>query len=394
MKSHRTFSGILTALVVWLAANPFALSAAEPTPPPEALTDRQAEKLVAPLERSLAREKSLSQRTLSALWQLRTAKHDSVNRLLIQTLGHSDPRGVMFAADALAAHRPAEGQPALVELKSQPAFTKSFGYRRAVTSAVSAYRNAASVDFLIDVLDDADGQFEWQVVQQLMLASGKDFADDKTKWREWWSGAKAGYRGPPADVDLKSLQERAEAPSWERPIPKFFGVPLFAKRVVFVIDRSRSMESTLDGETRLVKAQAELTNAITAMASDVQFNIVAFDDQVLFWQPALVTATIEGKSLAIQYVNSMFSGNKTASYDGLSRGLSFDPNTELIVFLSDGKPTVGQIVETNAIVRQITLENTFIRASIETLGIDTEGAAELFMYDLAKNNFGNYLRIR
>lgn len=364
------------------------------SPLPTVLPERQAEKLVVSLEKTLAREKLASLRTLNSLWQLRQAPYERVDQFLMKSLQHADPRVAMLSADGLGAHRPKTAQAALIAASSRDEFAAYFGFRRAISMAIAAYRNSESVEFLVKVLPEADGQFEWLVVEQLMLLTGENFADNSAKWTEWWTASKGGYRGPPSNADSQDVRQLAQAQTWQRPIPRFFGVPLYAKRIVFVIDRSHSMDSTLDGETRMTRAQKELSDTITAMEPDAQFNIIAYDDLLQVWQPALVTANIEAKAAALQYVNSIYTGDKTASYDALSRGLTFDPNTELVVFLSDGKPTTGKIVETTAIVKQITLENTFIRATIETLGIDTEGVAEMFMYDLAKNNNGTYLRIR
>ncbi len=359
-------------------------------PPP--LDEQQVARQVATLKQSMAREKTISEQTLSGLWRLRALETPASRELLVGNLSHTDPRVVMLSVDALAAHASVESQPHILALRERAEFGKFYGFRRTIADAAAAYRNADAVGFLVETLPKADGQFERVVVEHLIRLTGENFSDDDRRWSEWWAAAKTDYRGPPATA--KSIEDASLANSWSRELPEFFDVPLFAKEIVFVIDRSRSMLSTLDGETRLERAQQELTDVIAKLGEDVEFNIIAFEDVLQHWQPALVPASINAKADAVQFVASLFAGNKTASYDALSRSLSYDFNTELVVFLSDGRPTAGQIVEPSAIVAQITKENSFGRATIDTLGIDTQLETELFMYDLAANNFGRYIRIR
>jgi len=177
-------------------------------------------------------------------------------------------------------------------------------------------------------------------------------------------------------------------------VPVFYGMNIYAKRVVFIVDRSKSMLSTVDEETRLEQAQTELVNAIKNLPDGTFFNIIAFDQTVIPWKPRLVSANLQTKREAFRAVWRLIAGRKTAAYDALERGLALDPNIELIVFLSDGRPTAGQIVVPDLIVDVITKQNLLLRATINTIGIDARDVNEEFLKDLAESNFGEYLSVR
>jgi len=154
------------------------------------------------------------------------------------------------------------------------------------------------------------------------------------------------------------------------------------------------MQSLKDGEARMDKAQQELSEAVQKMPEDTQFNIIAYNEQLEIWQPQLVPANTASKADAVRFTYALYPDLKTAAYDALSKGLQFDPNTELIVYLTDGKPTAGSIILPDLIVQAITTQNMFQRTTIDTLGIDTEGESERFLQELARQNYGQYFKIR
>lgn len=360
----------------------------------ETLDADQSAALAEAAERSLEKQ-TLSLPELQTIYFLRRATGPETEAVLIEALGHADPRAVILALDAVAVERPAAAQPKLAELRLHQAFPRSYAFRRSVVDTAAAFNNAAAVSFLIDLLPDADGQLEYLIVRHLMRLTGKSFANNSRQWKEWWVASAVTYRGPPAAAanNAQSDPQRV-AQDWAGPLPKFYDVPLFAKKIVFLIDESKSMLSEKDGETRMDRAQEELSQAVQAMAEDVQFNIIAYNEQLELWQPTLVPASIAAKSDAVRFAYTLYPELKTAAYDALSQGLQFDPNTELIVYLSDGKPTAGSIIEPNAIVDAITFQNLFQRTSIDSLGIDTEGESEKFMQDLSAKNYGQYFKIR
>src|SRR5262249_37559944 len=144
---------------------------------------------------------------------------------------------------------------------------------------------------------------------------------------------------------------------WDQPVPKFYGVPIYAQRVVFVVDASKSMQSTVDGVTRLDDAQRELEQTIRGLPEGTYFNLIAYDVMPRLGNAKRVRADFQTRSDALRFVYSQAADRKTACYEALESALSLDPNLELVVFLSDGEPTAGRIVDPPRIVQAIAMHN-------------------------------------
>ena len=88
----------------------------------------------------------------------------------------------------------------------------------------------------------------------------------------------------------------------------------------------------------------------------------------------------------------------TNSFGALRAALAVDPNTETIMFLSDGNPTVGKIIDKQSILATIKKENEVHKMLINTIGIYTGGGRNeefiRFMKDLAEQNEGVYMEVK
>ncbi len=91
---------------------------------------------------------------------------------------------------------------------------------------------------------------------------------------------------------------------------------------------------------------------------------------------------------------SLSADRDTDSYDALADALRVDQDIEAVLFLTDGEPSSGPIVDKPTIVTAITQQNKLSRAAISTIGIDARGACEEFLKQLAGDNFGTYRSIR
>ncbi len=99
-------------------------------------------------------------------------------------------------------------------------------------------------------------------------------------------------------------------------------------------------------------------------------------------------------SAAVKAIYALEATGKTAVFDALEAGLQLDDELEQIVFLTDGRPTAGKITNDVEIVEAIARLNRYRRVRIDCLGIDTDGAPEQLLQEIARRNFGAYSRIR
>lgn len=309
---------------------------------------------------------------------------------LISLLAASDLRVVLAASDLLAERRPAETLARLVEVQQRPEYAKTYALRHAVVSAVARFNEPASVDFLVSTISSADGQLKYVAAAQLVRLTGQNFGGKSSEWQKWWQANREGFDIP----DQTTAKSPAGPLDWDYPVPQFYGTQVYAKRVVFVIDRSKSMLSSLAGVTRLDDAAKQLEAAVRGLPDDAWFEIIAYNDTNLPFAGQLVQATPQAKSDAVRFTYAQTADGKTDTFDALADALRVDQNIEAILFLSDGDPNVGTIVDRQAIVTTITQQNKSLRAAINTIGIDARGISEDFLKQLAADNFGTYRSIR
>ena len=290
---------------------------------------------------------------------------------------------VATVADELGLQADVQSLATLKKLTQQKCFADFFGCRRAVVQAMINFRTTESVEALLALLPKVDGEVRGDIVRYLEEISHENFNYDAKAWQAWWKDHSKGFKFP----------ERAVAAIGTVAIPQagrsYYGLPLYARRVVFVIDISGSMAGP-----RLAMAQRELTSVVSGLPEDASLGLVAFSTQVLPWRKELAGATQANKQDAYRFINRLMARGRTATYDALEVAFHYD--AEAIYLLSDGDPNHGKIVNPAGIIMAISGPNRGRRVSIYTIGIApgaAEGANELFMKTLADQNFGLYKRV-
>ena len=277
------------------------------------------------------------------------------------------------------------GEPATLPIMKTMAqarfFKTNFGYRRCIIQAAIQIKSKEAITFLIEQIPEDKGQVQYDIVTHLMKVTGQDFKDDYAKWRAWWlaNGLKL------------SLEEKLPSPRTFNPeMGEYYGIPVCAKRVVFVLDTSGSMRGA-----PIEAAKQELIQVVNRLQKSVRFNIIFFNGRSHVWQREMVFATNEAKKEAIQTIQSQDLGPGTASYDALEEAFATDP--EAIYFVSDGAPRGGKIEDPTTIVSTISDVNRLRRVTIHSIGIGTNDAERgilgRFMRSLAETNWGKYVEV-
>jgi Ca-activated chloride channel family protein len=158
---------------------------------------------------------------------------------------------------------------------------------------------------------------------------------------------------------------------------------LTSRDIVVTADVSSSME----GE-RMDELRAALNSFLDGLEANDRFNLLAFGTNVIPFQDDLVRATPENIAAARRYVSGLGAVGLTNIDEALRQSLrmSFDPGaTCLLVFLTDGYPTWGQM-EISAIVDSATARNGG-RTRIFPFGIGEELSRPL-LEALGRNNGG------
>lgn len=174
---------------------------------------------------------------------------------------------------------------------------------------------------------------------------------------------------------------------------------ILSKRIVFIIDKSGSMNSP-----RIDYVKIALRAILNQLRPTDYFNLVTFDEYIFKWKPFMVEASEENIALAIQYTNAIVAKGSTNINMALIEGIRLfkkkgmapgDPKSNVIVFLTDGIPTKGT-TSTTLIREQVRSENTIGEkqyASIFSVAFGTGTQAD-FLKRLAWYNGGDYKAIR
>jgi hypothetical protein len=253
---------------------------------------------------------------------------------------------------------------------------------------------------------EPDGRTQNHIRAALYYNTGKDYGLEKAKWEKWWSHARPLYGKPkktednkPVDKDgdgkpdmttelpKKKWREPVAEEDASRPRPKFFGHELKNARVAFVIDSSGSMgEAAGAGKTKLDVVKEEMLKTIKAFDKRYWFNMFYYSDFCGSWKKKLQKATEATKKVALQWVKGLGPLRMTNIGYALKMAAD-DADTDTIILLSDGLPTVG-ITDVEALLRFVRSWNKHKKIKINTVGM--VGCDPSFLQRLAQQNGGSF----
>ncbi|BBM88266.1 vWA domain-containing protein [Candidatus Uabimicrobium amorphum] len=164
----------------------------------------------------------------------------------------------------------------------------------------------------------------------------------------------------------------------------FYGVRIFARNVIFVLDISGSMN--------IYEAVLQLRNAYHSLKEGESFNIILYSDNAVRWQSEIQTATQENKELADQWLSARRRRGGTNMYDGLRQAFEIARGgKDTIFFLTDGHPTAGKVTNPQQLLKTVALWNSDKQVTIHTIGLGAH-QDEGFLESLAGQNDGVYYK--
>jgi len=288
--------------------------------------------------------------------------------------------------DGLGAHAKPEDAARLKKLLKLKIYDREFGFRRAMAAAASKIEDPSGVDVLVSMITGKtplNGEIAADVVQYLADATGQKHANDAEAWGRWWEANKETFKYP---ASVKHSETRTVA---RQGGSEYYGMSLYAQRMLFVIDVSGSMAGQ-----RLMAAKRELIQTIDGLSPDTQFNVIAYNSRVNPWQRRMTKAERNTKEAAGRWIMGLEAATSTATYDALEIALEND--AEAIYLLTDGAPHGGKIDSPPEIVEAVTHLNRAKRMSIYTIGVGVSAAGQAFdqfLESLAKENWGAYRRV-
>jgi HEAT repeat protein len=283
--------------------------------------------------------------------------------------------------DFLGTRDDADAVKALTAFTKLGVFPKHFAFRRSVVFALCAISRPEAVATLVEVMPECDGEVRGDIAIHLTRLAGEPFGVDFKAWKSWWLARQSSFTFPPPATQ--------KARQFVGNVPTYYGIPVFAKKVIFVIDTSGSMA----GE-RIVNAKRELTKTLGDLPDGTEFNVVAYNSTLAPWKRTLQAATTDSKSKAASFVNTQKAAGATFTYDALQIAMNQQP--EAVYILTDGKPTGGVLTEPRDILDAIKQNNKYRRTTVHVVGLDPgpdDGVFSKFLKDLAAQNWGQYRRV-
>lgn len=168
---------------------------------------------------------------------------------------------------------------------------------------------------------------------------------------------------------------------------KFFGINPQSKKVVYVVDSSKSMNFPHEsvGKTRLGRVKIELARSILSMDEEQEFFVIFFSD-VAIPMPAtqLQPATQQTKSRYLNWVARVPGMGRTEPLEALLLAVKLQPDT--IYFLTDGQFNISVVKTFNNVVQKAHLNK---KVTVNGICFGNRDGEKL-LRELAENNSGTY----
>ena len=294
------------------------------------------------------------ERRLDALEALATLRKDPGFESELLALAGDGPTDLRILAIRLAARRGAKSfAPLIPELLGH-------GDWRVVSAGIELarrVREASSVPLLIKLVARAKGRTLAETKQALKGLT-RLFYERPADWTRWWARDGASFELPPAapeDEVAKAPDTGPEGGDNARggkadarnagTTASFYGIPVESRRVAFCLDVSGSMgELAGTGISRLSIAKQSLIRALERMPKGTRVHVIFFDSEVHRYKKRLTSLDPKKMDKLVDFVRAQKPLGETNLWGAIDAALE-DRNVDTIYVLSDGEPSVGEIVD-------------------------------------------------
>ena len=333
----------------------------------------------------------------NALISMRESNHPSVLQRATELLRSEDYRIQMLAADIVGLQQHEPALEILVELVDSQAYSDHYGFRHATLEAISHFSGKKATRILEEQAAELGGQLGFLVGQRvvqrkkIVIETLRSPKQSKTARRKT-TATRLASRAKKIEYDYvhgednpSPRKKKIRAPSY------FYGQPIYANDVVFVIDVSSSMNQRAGTMTRLERAKYEAIRAINNLPEKSNFRVILFSNEVVDMMGTLVPASPANKARYTQRIQQLTSHHMTNLFGGLKTALMDFSEPEVIFLVSDGEPTTGEITNAADILVAMNNLNRFRRATINTISI---GRSSPLLQRLSADHAGQFRKVR
>lgn len=297
------------------------------------------------------------------------------------------------ALAALAQRGDSEDFDLFVEMLQHPIWST----RLQALAALEASRRPEAVGAIVARLGQEDGLMRTRFADALWRLTGQPYGKNARAWQGWWE-REGGQFEPITAAELQQRQREEEERRLRQVTrtSRFFGIRIESKRVIFIIDVSGSMNELTKGhyvgekgDPRIEVAKRELIKAIESLEEGTLFNILPFSGGVSYWIDGDI-AESDGASRedAIEFVQRLGAGGGTNLYGALKVAFA-DPDVDSIYVLSDGEPSVGDVIDPATIRNHVSLWNENRGVVVHCIAVG--GSLQVLEW-LAQDSGGSYVK--
>ncbi|MEO6711750.1 MAG: VWA domain-containing protein, partial [Planctomycetota bacterium] len=267
--------------------------------------------------------------------------------------------------------------------------------RLAALQGLEKVRTAEITGTLIGRMQKEEGRMLVEFGKVLWHLTGQPFFNQPLGWKGWWEKNSKDFK-PISEADLAKREADEEARRLKQ-VSKasFFGIRIRSHRVIFILDVSGSMNELTrgqyvgkNGEARIVVAKRELTKCIDALEQNSLFNLVVFSSGVDKWlTEGISDAKGVNREEAKAYVEKLGAGGGTNLYGAVQEAFR-DKDVDTIFILSDGEPSVGDVIDPGAIREHVREWNEHRHIVINSIAVG--GTFEVLRW-LAEDTGGTHV---
>ncbi len=285
--------------------------------------------------------------------------------------------------------------------------------RVSAIDALKRVRRQESIGPLVARMQIEEGRLITDIGVALAELTGRNYGQRKEGWKSFWDTFSARFSMPTdqAIADLKAAKKLSAESYTPAGSVNYHGISTPSRSILFVIDVSGSMENLViekerfeDGDypsfSRIDIVKTELARTIEGLEPYVTFNILSFATETDPWKSGLVKANVLNKSSAMDWTMNLvalggasnadvagagligaagLSAGKTNTYGALMwalgaaggglRDKEYEVAVDTIFFLSDGRPSTGEFVDTEDILREVLKANELRKVVLHTIAI-------------------------
>jgi len=182
-----------------------------------------------------------------------------------------------------------------------------------------------------------------EISTELRRITGVSMGPKPEAWQKWWQGVESGRF---------SLLKGASEGQSEVSVSGFYGLQPLTDRVLFIIDRSGSMDTVIgtDGSSRYEEAVEQFVDYMHTSGPETQFSVVLFSDDVRVHSQVLKKASTRNLESAERWLRQngpdggtwLHKGIKTALKLGQDGRILLDKvQADTVIVLCDGDTEEG-----------------------------------------------------